>query len=77
MTCLECQHWNLREASSIENNKRSGYNMAKQGLGLCNVGPKWLYRPHHHSCNERKQEDGDKILKRIDWLRKRGMIHER
>lgn len=67
MTCLECQHWNLRDRRE----------MSREGLGLCNIGPKWTYYPPQHSCNERKQEDGDKILKRIDWLRKRGMIHDR
>lgn len=62
MSCLECKHWNLRDRRE----------MSRQGFGLCNDGPVWEFKPPQYRCNSFAADDGDKILKRIEWLRKIG-----
>lgn len=70
MSCLECKHWNIRGAAEIDKTRRSEYGMAKQGFGLCNEDARWVYRPPQYRCNSFAADDGAKVLKRIEWLRK-------
>lgn len=64
MSCLECKSWNLRDRRE----------MSRQGFGLCNEDAKWVYRPPQYRCNSFAADDGAKVLKRIEWLRKIGRL---
>jgi hypothetical protein len=42
--------------------------MAKQGLFLCALGPRWEFHSAHLTCDRHKPAAEDVLEKRLKWL---------
>lgn len=56
--CTNCTNWRLKEAG----------RMAKQGFGLCAIGPRWTYVAK--GCDKSKPAKPEVVAARMAWLAK-------
>jgi hypothetical protein len=64
-TCQTCTHWAPKRTTPEQ------MAMAKVGLFLCDLGPRWTFLPAHRTCNRHNPAPADVVEKRAAWLAKR------
>lgn len=60
MTCSTCTQWKPKDSGA----------MAKHGLCICALGPRWQFLPPQHTCPKHKPVAADVQAARVVWLGK-------
>jgi hypothetical protein len=61
-TCSTCANWAPKRTTPEQ------MAMAKQGLFLCALRPRWEFHSAHLTCDRHKPAAEDVLEKRLKWL---------